>query len=113
MTMTKEMMTMKHVCRKDGRAVGPLDGPAWLAPGEIVKIADEENWGRVVIRWQCCDSYDVRVSAFGEQEAGDLTVRPATAFENAWDAYPANMPPRGYPVPKHVRRAVRVGGLPK
>lgn len=104
---------MNHVCRKDGRKVGAMDGPEWARPGEIVKLADQENWGRVITRWRCCGSYDVRVAEFGEQEAGDLLALPVTAFESAWEAYPANMPPRGYPVPKHARVGVRVGGAPR
>jgi hypothetical protein len=103
---------MKHSCRRGGQAIGALEGPAWAAPGEIVKLADSDDWGRVETLWRCCHTYDVRVAAFGDQEAGTLVLGPE-GLENAWDAYPANMPPKGYPVPKHARRGVRVGGLPK
>lgn len=90
---------MEHRCRKNGRRVGALDGPGWASPGEIVKLVDQEHWGRVETRWRCCDSYDVRVEAFGDQEAGVLRSLPETVLENPDDAYPTNLPPRGYPVP--------------
>lgn len=93
-------MEQKHLCRKGGKPVGTMDGPAWMSPGEIVKLVDEDHWGRVVRRWRCCDSFDVVVAAYGDREAGTLAVQPVTAFENAWDAYPANLPPRGYPIPR-------------
>jgi hypothetical protein len=96
------MMTMMHVCRKNGRRIGPGEGPEWARPGEMVKLADEDNWGLSVMHWLCCDSYDVRVSAFGEQEAGVMSSLPVSGLENAWEAYPANLPPKGYPVPKPV-----------
>lgn len=93
-------MDEKHICRKGGKPVGALDGPTWTDPGEIVKLADEEHWGRIMLRWRCCDSYDVAVAAYGDQEAGVLRAQPVTALENAWDAYPSNLPPRGYPLPR-------------
>lgn len=98
---------MKHTCRRHGQAIGALDGPGWAAPGELVKLADSENWGRVEILWRCCHTYDVRVEAFGDQEAGLLTLPPA-ALENAYDAYPTNLPPRGYPVPSRPGGPKRV-----
>lgn len=92
---------MEHTCRRDGQKVGTLDGPAWASPGEIVKLVDAEHWGRIQLRYLCCDTYEVRVEAFADQEAGTLSV-PLTALENAYGAYPANMPPRGYPVPRRT-----------
>jgi len=103
---------MKHTCRKGGKPITALEGPAWAAPGEIVKLADEENWGRVAVLYRCCHTYEVRVKAFGEQEAGTLVLGP-DGLENAWGNYPANMPPKGYPIPQHARSGARVGGLPR
>lgn len=98
---------MKHVCRQ-ARPVTALEGPAWAMPGEIVKLVDEESWGRVEMMWRCCHTYDVRLEAFGEQEACVRSF-PPEALENAYDAYPANLPPKGYPVPRKPggRQAVR------
>lgn len=96
---------MKHTCRRNGERIGVLDGPGWAAPGEIVKLADEDNWGRVTLLWRCCHTYEVRVEAFGEQEAGVRVLAPE-ALEDAYSAYPANMPPRGYPLPTGAVRTV-------
>lgn len=98
---------MKHRCRQ-ARPITALEGPAWAMPGELVKLADAEHWGRVETMWRCCHTYDVRVEEHGDQEAGLLSL-PPEGLENAWDAYPANMPPRGYPVPRstHVHRQGR------
>ncbi len=92
-------MIMGHTCRKGGKKITSLEGPAWALPGELVKLADQDNWGRVELRWRCCHTYDVRVEASGDQEAGLLALAPE-ALENAYDAYPANLPPKGYPLPK-------------
>lgn len=91
---------MKHACRKGGRQAGVFDGAAWCVPGEIVKLADEERWGRIALRHRCCDSYTVTLPEFGDDEAEVRDAQPESAFENAWDAYPVNLPPRGYPIPK-------------
>lgn len=96
---------MKHVCRKGGKPIGPLDGPAWAAPGEVVKLADEENWGRVALLWRCCHTYEVRVEEVGEQEAGTRLLGP-DGLEDAWGGYPASLPPQGYPVPHPLRQGV-------
>lgn len=89
---------MDHRCRKNGKPVGALDGPGWASPGEIVKLADQEHWGRVELRWRCCDSYDVRVEQFGEQEAGVLTGLSERDLEPVYDRT-EHAVPRGYPVP--------------
>lgn len=89
---------MKHTCRRNGKKITTLEGPAWAAPNEVVKLADSDNWGRVEMLWSCCHTYVVRVEEFGDQEAGLLAL-PPTALENVHDAYPSNLPPEGYPVP--------------
>ncbi len=91
---------LKHTCRKGGKQVGVLDGPAWAAPGGLVKLADEDRWGRVMLRYRCCDSYAV---AFSATEDGPAETRDAMAerdLEDAFDAYPHNLPPKGYMIPR-------------
>lgn len=91
---------MEHTCRKGGKPVGYMEGPAWASPGEIVKLADEQNWGRIALRWRCCDSYTVALAEFGDQAAELRDAQPVDAFENAWHKYPDALPPVGYPLVK-------------
>ena len=94
---------MKHVCRKGGGPITSLEGPAWAAPGSLVKFMDQEDWGKVEMVWRCCHTYEVRVEEVGDQECGLRVVGPDD-LENPYAAYPSNLPPLGYPVPKGLLR---------
>ena len=89
---------MDHICRKGGKPIGAREGLGWAAPGEVVKLADEDRWGRIETLWRCCHSYDVRVAPYGDDEGGLYILAPE-ALEDAYDAYPANLPPGGDPIP--------------
>lgn len=95
----------RHVCRRGGRPARAMEGAAWAMPGEIVKLVDEDRWGRVEMMYRCCHVYDVRVEATEDQEGGIFTL-PPDGLENAYEAYPANMPPKGYPVPSGHHRSI-------
>lgn len=92
-------MIMKHTCRKGGQRVGTLDGPVWVSPGEIVRLVDEERWGRVKSRWMCCDSYDVMCAPDGKDDAAVYEAMALGSLEDPWTDYPNGLPPVGYRIP--------------
>ena len=90
-----------HRCRTGGAKVSELgpDRPPWAAPGEIVRLTDQERWGRVALLFTCCGEREVRVEQFGDEDAATLRCW-LSDIESAFESYPANLPPRGYPIPK-------------
>jgi hypothetical protein len=88
-----------HTCIKGGRPVVWKNRLIWADPGELTKVAGEERWGRVELLYNCCGARQVRFEAFGEDEA-EVRMMRQEELENPWEAYPANLPPRGYPIPR-------------
>lgn len=87
-----------HTHIEGGVPQGAIDGAAWAAPGELVKVREAERWGRTRLLWRCCGALEVEFLAFGEHNTETATVTEAQ-LENPWADYPCNLPPRGYPVP--------------
>lgn len=96
-------LTMEHTCRKSGQPLSRDEyqhSPAWASPGEIVKLMDEQRWGRIAIVWRCCATYDVMAVTQDDEPEVALLHLPLSGLENAWTPYPANLPPKGYPIPR-------------
>jgi hypothetical protein len=105
-------MRVTHRCPAGARplsAFGP-DRPGWAEPGQLVKQEGEDRWGRVYRLYSCCG---VRLVHWGPDEAGEHhTYRemPLRALVNPYGAYPALLPPQGYPVPDRQGRLYPFGG---
>lgn len=84
-----------------GMIVGELDWPPYAAPGEVVRLTGEDQWGRVDLLHRCCGIIDV--ACYTDQGADAVTVRPCTLDDvtRVWSGvdYPANVPPTGYRIP--------------
>jgi hypothetical protein len=85
---------MEHRCLKNGRPTGNYR-PSWAEPGEVVKIADEDRWGRVDLIWRCCGMRDVSVPAIGAEGIETLHLAE-DGLQNPVGEH--KRPPR-YPVP--------------
>lgn len=87
----------------------PQFRPMWGKPGELTKLVDQERWGRVILLYTCCGEREVDVQPFGGDEGGVLRCW-ITDLEDPWEAYPANLPPRGYPVRTRSGRVMAFPG---
>lgn len=106
---------MNHTCRADGAPVGVLDWPLYAAPGEIVRLAGQDRWGRVDILWRCCGVIDVTFCR-DMFEAPEVLTLTLVDVIGAYQDCPANLPPNGCRIPVGWPRVgdvdtVRVFGL--
>lgn len=105
MTSTDHRSTVPaaHVSHRHLVPAVPVDAlkgrPVWGEPGEITKLAGEDRWGRIALLCRICGARCVMFAAFGGEDA-EVRHLPLVALENPWEAYPVNLPPRGYPIPK-------------
>lgn len=88
----------RHTCRRDGKLLSDaMDWPAFARPGEVVKVADEDHWGRVIMLHGCCTTADVEFAGFGDREPGIAPMSPDRLESVHRDT--RNSIPRGYPLP--------------
>lgn len=102
-----------HRCRPGGKPVGQLgsDRPSWGEPGQLIQLEGEERWGRVAYLMRCCGERLVEVV----RQDGSCEVETERCWlrdlANPYEAYPSQMPPKGYLIPKRDGRGtVPFGG---